>query len=102
MNLEQSFFKSRGQKALPKYCLPLLNKGCVTHCGLAIYISKYLKAKQELLKLKYFNLKKYNLQKKKPFKRNQNPSRYHNPRTNLKFQHKPKYHLPKNPKPISH
>jgi hypothetical protein len=35
--------------------------------------------------------------KKDPVKRNQNPSRYHNSiRTNLKFQHKPKYHLSKN------
>jgi hypothetical protein len=38
--------------------------------------------------------------KKKPksSKRNQYPSRYHNSIiTNLKFQHKPKYHLFKNP-----
>jgi hypothetical protein len=27
----------------------------VSHCGLAIYIKKYLKAKEELWKLKYFN-----------------------------------------------
>ncbi len=27
------------------------------------------------------------------FKRNQNPSRYYNSRTNLKFQHETKYHL---------
>jgi hypothetical protein len=40
-----------------------LNKGCVTHCALAIYIKKYLKAKQELWKLKYFIMQKYNLQK---------------------------------------
>jgi hypothetical protein len=40
------------------------NKGCVTHCGLAIYIEKYLfKAKEELWKLKYFTMQKYNLQK---------------------------------------
>jgi len=26
----------------------------VSHCGLAIYILKYLKAKEELWKLKYF------------------------------------------------
>jgi hypothetical protein len=30
---------------------------------------------------------------KKCSKRNQNPSRYYNSITNLKFQHKPKYHL---------
>jgi hypothetical protein len=31
----------------------------------------------------------------KPSKRNQNPSKYHNSITNLKFQHRPKYHLSK-------
>jgi hypothetical protein len=34
---------------------------------------------------------------KKSSERNQNPSRYYNSITNLKFQHKPKYHLSKNP-----
>jgi hypothetical protein len=65
----------------------------VSHCGLAIYIKKHLKAKEESWKFKYFTMQKYNLQKnplKKP-----NPSRYHNSVTNLKFQHKPKYHLSK-------
>jgi hypothetical protein len=32
-------------------------------CGLAIHIKKYLKAKEELWKLKYITMKKYNLQK---------------------------------------
>jgi hypothetical protein len=35
----------------------------VSHCGLAIYIKKYRKAKEELWKLKYFTMQKYNLQK---------------------------------------
>jgi hypothetical protein len=37
--------------------------------------------------------------KKSSNRRNQNPSRcyYNSIRTNLKFQHKPKYHLSKNP-----
>jgi hypothetical protein len=35
----------------------------VSHCGLAIYIKKYPKAKEELWKLKYFTMQKYNLQK---------------------------------------
>jgi hypothetical protein len=30
----------------------------VSHCGVAIYILKYLKAKEELLKLKYFTTQK--------------------------------------------
>jgi hypothetical protein len=66
----------------------------VSHCGLAIYIEKDLKAKEELWKIKYFTMQKHNLQKKS-FKRNQNPSIYYNFITNLKFQHKPKYHLSK-------
>ncbi len=67
----------------------------MSHYGLAIYIKKYLKAKEEIWKLKYFTMQfKYNL-KKKSTKRNQNPSRYYNSITNLKFQHKPKYHLSK-------
>jgi hypothetical protein len=41
-------------------------------------------------------MQKYNLQKKNSEK-NQNPSKYHNSMTNLKFQHKPKYHICKNP-----
>ncbi len=57
----------------------------VSHRGLAIYIKKYLKAKEELWKFK--NIKSW--------KRNQNPLRYHNSITNLMFQHKPKYHLSK-------
>ncbi len=35
----------------------------VSHSGLAIYIKKDLKAKEELWKLKYFIMPKYNLQK---------------------------------------
>jgi hypothetical protein len=67
----------------------------VSYYGLAIYIKKYLKAKEELWKLKYFTMQKYNFQKISSKKRNQNPSRYYYSVTNLKFQHKPKYHLSK-------
>jgi hypothetical protein len=35
----------------------------VSHCGLAIYIKKDIKAKEELLKLKYFTMPKYNFPK---------------------------------------
>jgi hypothetical protein len=35
----------------------------VSHCGLAIYIKNYLKAKEELWKLKYFTMQKHNLPK---------------------------------------
>jgi hypothetical protein len=41
---------------------PIETRG-VSHCGLAIDINKYLKAKEELWKLKYFTMQKYNLQK---------------------------------------
>jgi hypothetical protein len=34
----------------------------VSHWALAIYILKYLKAKEELWKIKYFPMQKYNLQ----------------------------------------
>jgi hypothetical protein len=61
----------------------------LSHSGLAIYIKKYLKAKEELWKRKYFTMS-HNLIFKKSSKRNQNPSRYYNFITNLKFQHKPK------------
>jgi hypothetical protein len=70
----------------------------VSHCGLAIYnFKEYLKAKEELWKSKYFTMQKYNLKRKSPSKRNQNPSRYHNSITNLKFQHKPKISSFKSP-----
>jgi hypothetical protein len=63
----------------------------------AIYIEKHLNAKEELWKLKYFTNAKKNITfPKKSSKRNQNPSKYHNSIiTNLKCQHKPKYHLSK-------
>jgi len=61
----------------------------VSQCGLAIYIKKDRKAKEELWKLKYFTMAKSST-------RNQTLSRYYNSIiTNLKFQHKPKYHLSK-------
>jgi hypothetical protein len=39
------------------------NKGCVTMWPCHFYIKKYLRAKEELWKLKYLTLQKYNLQK---------------------------------------
>jgi hypothetical protein len=41
-----------------------------------------------------FHHAKSNLQKN-PLKETQNPSKYYNSITKLKFQHKPKYHLSK-------
>jgi len=49
----------------------------MSQCDLAIYIlKKCLKAKEELQKLKYFTMQKYNLQKYPLKKTTQNPSRY--------------------------
>jgi len=68
----------------------------LSHCGLAIYITKYLKAKEELWKLKYyFTVQKYHLQKN-PLKETKILQDVINSIiTNPKFQHKPKYHLSK-------
>jgi hypothetical protein len=68
----------------------------VSHCGLAIYIKKYLKPRKELWKLKYFTMQKYNPQKIPLNETKTLPDIIHSI-TNLKFQHKTKYHLSKNP-----
>jgi hypothetical protein len=44
--------------------MKIIKQTGVSHYGIAIYIKKYLKAKQELWKLKYFTMPKYNLPKK--------------------------------------
>ncbi len=61
-----SLLQKGGNLAQAKLASYNTNKqGGVSHCGLAIYIKKYLKAKEEeLWKLKYFTMQKYiNLQK---------------------------------------
>ncbi len=65
----------------------------VCHTMALPFTLKYLKAKEELWKLKYSSCK--NIIFKKSPERNQNPSKYYKSITNLKFQHKPKYHLSK-------
>jgi hypothetical protein len=69
------------------------NKGVVCHTMALPFTTlkkKYLKTKEELWKLKYFSMRKYNLQKNS-LKETLNPSRYYyNSLTNLKFQQKPK------------
>ncbi len=49
----------------PSFLVAVLscNKGVCHTVAIAIYIKKYLKAKEELWKLKYFTMQKYNLQK---------------------------------------
>jgi hypothetical protein len=63
----------------------------LSHCGLATYIEKHHKAKEEY----YGNsniLPCKNIIFRNSSKKSQSPSRYYNSGTNLKFQHKPKYH----------
>jgi hypothetical protein len=51
--------------------------------------------KEELWKLKYFTMQKYNLQKKNPLKETKILQDITTLVTILKFQHKPKYNLSK-------
>jgi hypothetical protein len=55
------------------------------------------KAKEKLGKLEYFTMQKYNLQKILQKKPKSFKIYYNSIITNLKFQHKPKHHLSKNP-----
>jgi hypothetical protein len=66
----------------------------VSHYGLAIYIKKYLKARKNYGNSNTSPCKTISIFKKSS-KRNQNPSRYNNFLSNVKFQPKPKYHLSK-------
>jgi hypothetical protein len=67
----------------------LTQGGVSSHCGLAIYSKKYLKT------IQIFHHAKIHLIFKKSSKRNQNASRIITLYLNLKFEHKPKYHLSK-------
>jgi hypothetical protein len=46
-----------------KHDCKLITRGGVSHCGLAIYIKRVLRQKEELWKFKYFTMQIYNLQK---------------------------------------
>jgi len=46
--------------------LAILNKGCVTLWPCPFTLKRYLKAKEELWKFKYFSMQKYNHQKNPP------------------------------------
>ncbi len=74
----------------------------VSHCGLPIYtLKKGIKAKEELWKLNYFTMQKKIIFKKSKPKKKKNIKILQDIIitliTNLKFQHKPKYHLSKIP-----
>jgi hypothetical protein len=59
--------------------------------ALPFTLKSIFKAKEELWKLKYSTMQKYNL-RKNPLKETKIlPRYYYNSITNLKFQHKPKY-----------
>jgi len=65
-----------------------------SHCGLAIYILKgILRQKKNYENTNISPCK--NVIFKKSSKKSQNTSRYYNSMINLKFHHKPKYHLSK-------
>ncbi len=74
----------------------LWNKGCVTRCvALPFTLKSILKQKKKNYGNSNISPCK-NIIFRKTLKRNQNPSRYYNSITDLKFQHKkPKYHLSK-------
>jgi hypothetical protein len=66
----------------------------VSHYGLAIYILKGILRQKK--NYENSNISPYkNVIFKISSKKSQNLSRYYNSITNLKFQHKPKYHLSK-------
>jgi hypothetical protein len=78
----------------PSSILHILDFQVLVPIGLAILIiEKYVKAKRRIMETQIFHHAKIYLTfKKKSSKRNQNPLDYYNSITNLKFQHKPKYH----------
>jgi hypothetical protein len=72
----------------------LLVTRAVSHYGLTIYMKKLSILRQKKKNYGNSNISCCkNVIFKKSSKRNENASRYYNSVTNLKFQHKPKYHL---------
>jgi hypothetical protein len=70
------------------------NSRGVSHYGLAIYIKKHLKAKEEeLWKLKYFTMQKYGLQKIPLIETKILQDIITLELISSFFQHEPKYHL---------
>jgi len=69
------------------------NKGCVTIWPCHLHPKSILRQKKSYGISNISPCK--NIVFKKSSKRNQNPSRYYNPITNLKSQHNPKFHLSK-------
>jgi hypothetical protein len=75
------------------WCTKVIWTRGVSHCGLAITLKGILRQKKNCANSNISPCK--NIIFKKSSKRSQNPSRYYNSITNLKFQHKPKYHISK-------
>jgi hypothetical protein len=89
--IRKVLIRNRGL-AIEKFSSPFFR--CVI-MALPFTWKNILRENKKLGKFQYFTMQNYNLPKKKSFKRNQTPSRYHNSIINPKFQHKPKYHLSK-------
>jgi len=77
------------------YIRKQLKQGACHTAALPFTLKKYFKAKENLCKLKYFTMQKYNFQKN-PLKETKIlQDIIITSITDLKLQHKPKYHLPK-------
>jgi hypothetical protein len=95
-SLTQSFkkhFTLKSQRAF-NFTVPLKNKHRVCHTVALPFTLKSISRQKKNYGNSNISLYK-NVTFKKSSKRNQNPSRYYNSVTNIKFQHKPKYHLSK-------
>ncbi len=82
---------SMDPRQLPLWSSSFWEQGvCVTLWPCHLHLKSLFRQKKNYGNSKYFTMQKYKSPKKSS-KRNQNPSRYYNYITNLKFQHKPKY-----------
>jgi hypothetical protein len=86
--------KSRSKDSQPRPIFHSLHKEVCHIVALPFTLKSILRQKKGIMEIQIFHHAK-TLSSKKSSKRNQNLSRYHNSIINLKFQHKPKYHLSK-------
>jgi hypothetical protein len=70
------------------------NEGVCHTMALPFTLKSISSPKKRIMKTQIFHHAKI-LSSKNPFKKTKKPSRYHSSITNLKFQHKPRYHLSK-------
>jgi hypothetical protein len=86
-------FQLPGKNKSVDFITPKIKQGVCRTVALPFTLKSILQQKKNYGNSNISTLK--NIIFKKSSKRNQNPSRYYNSITNLKFQHKPKYHLSK-------